>query len=188
MYISKNNKNLHETIFYVYKTICTITNEYYIGIHKTKNIHDNYLGSGVKIIESIKKHGVENHIKEIICYCKDYSELLIKEKILITKEKIKDPLCMNIKIGGSGGYNMSSEKIKKISKYAGECFSKKLNTDKDFKKEFSEKVKLGLQKAKERGYINKGSNQLITSSPKEKILKPNTKNKTGINNSQYNTC
>ncbi len=191
MYISKHNKNLHHTIFYVYKTTCIITNQYYIGIHKTKNINDGYLGSGKYILESIKKYGVDNHTKEILCYCDNYTELLINERNLITKEVIKDPLCMNIKIGGTGGYNhITGDKIKEISNYAGECFSKKIKTDDNFRKEFSEKVKLGMQRAKEKGYINKGNKggRITTLATKEKISKANKGNQTGINNSQYNTC
>jgi hypothetical protein len=46
---------------YIYKTTNLITKEYYIGKHSSQNIeNDNYLGSGLLLTRSIKKHGREN--------------------------------------------------------------------------------------------------------------------------------
>lgn len=108
-------------IYFIYKTTCIITNKFYIGMHKTKNINDGYLGSGFLLKKSIKKHGIENHFFEILHYCDTLEELIEKEVSIVNDELIKDPLCLNLKKGGIGGATMtgrkhSKETIEKIRK------------------------------------------------------------------------
>ena len=51
----------------VYKTINKITGAFYIGVHKTDNLNDSYLGSGVKLNDNIFKNVGENDIL-ILCW------------------------------------------------------------------------------------------------------------------------
>jgi hypothetical protein len=51
---------------YIYKTTCTITGKYYVGMHSSSNLEDGYIGSGKKLWNSVRKHGRENHIIEIL--------------------------------------------------------------------------------------------------------------------------
>ncbi|MFA9263238.1 MAG: hypothetical protein ACEQSB_08035, partial [Undibacterium sp.] len=53
---------------YIYKTTCKITNKFYVGMHSTDNLEDGYLGSGKILGYSRKKHGDENHVREILEY------------------------------------------------------------------------------------------------------------------------
>ncbi len=50
----------------IYKITNLINNRFYIGMHRTKNINDYYLGSGKLIIQAIEKYGEENIVNLLI--------------------------------------------------------------------------------------------------------------------------
>ena len=104
-------------IYYlIYKTTCIITKRYYIGMHKTKNEDDGYLGSGIKLGASIEKYGKENHIRIILSYHNSRKDMVDREVEIVNENLLKDPLCMNLKLGGYGGSVKCSEATKsKIS-------------------------------------------------------------------------
>lgn len=126
---------------YIYKTTCLITKKYYIGMHSTNNINDGYLGSGNLISRSIHKHGKENHIIEILEFFPNRKSLSIREKEIVNEKMLKEELCLNLKLGGEGGWEnvnpwpktrsrkLSQEHIEKIrinsSKYRHSIESKK---------------------------------------------------------------
>ena len=94
---------------YLYKITNKINQKYYLGVHSTNNMDDGYMGSGKYIKRSIEKHGLENHVKEVLNYFEDRGELMEAEKRIVSIELIKsDTLCMNMKVGGEGG-SMSGE-------------------------------------------------------------------------------
>lgn len=189
MYISKSkHKKVHEQIFYVYKTTCIITNEYYIGMHKTYNINAEYFGSGIKIIESIKKYGAENHIKEILCYCLDKDELKEKEKEFLTKETIKDPLCLNMIPGGTGGYNLSLEQRRELSKKSHLAIKEKEKNDPEYRKKHSKNISIALRKAYQDGLIPPFTGKKHTEETRKKQSISAIGKHDGKLNSQYGTC
>ena len=94
------NKKFH----FIYKTTNLLNETFYYGMHSTSNIKDGYLGSGTRLCHSIRKHGKENFKLEILEFLSDRETLVAKEKELITEEMLKDPLCMNLKLGGQGGF------------------------------------------------------------------------------------
>jgi hypothetical protein len=98
---------------YIYKTKCVVTNKYYIGLHSTNNLNDGYIGSGKKLWYSIKKYGKENHICEIIEFLDSRIELKNRERELVNEDILKDPLCMNLKIGGEGGFDHINSSLTK---------------------------------------------------------------------------
>jgi hypothetical protein len=93
-----------KSIFYIYKITCNVTGRYYIGMHSTSNLEDGYFGSGKRLKYSIQKHGLENHVKEILEFLENKESLINKEIQLVNTALLNDPMCMNLKPGGSGGF------------------------------------------------------------------------------------
>jgi hypothetical protein len=103
---------------FVYRTT-RLDGKYYIGVHSTDSLDDGYLGSGTHIGRSIKKHGKENHTREILELCDSRAAAFELEKKLVTNETLKDPLCMNKAAGGAHHgqrpYGFSAESRLRIS-------------------------------------------------------------------------
>jgi hypothetical protein len=104
--MARKKANIH----YLYKTTCLITNRYYIGMHSTTNLEDGYLGSGLRLRRSIRKHGEDNHKKEILDFFETRELLIEGEKKAITSEMVDDVNCMNLKLGGTGGFSVENAK------------------------------------------------------------------------------
>lgn len=97
---------------FIYKTINQVNNKFYIGVHSTNNLEDEYLGSGLRLWRAIRKYGKSNFKKEILEYHPSREELMQREKELVNEELLKDLLCMNLKPGGSGGLKSEEHKQK----------------------------------------------------------------------------
>ena len=86
----------------IYRTTCTMTNRYYIGMHSTDDLADRYLGSGIRLRRSVEKYGATNHTREILEILSTRDEASEREKQIITEELRSDPLCLNCGAGGLG--------------------------------------------------------------------------------------
>ena len=71
-------------------------------MHSTDYLGDFYFGSGNLIKESIEKHGIFNHRKEVIEFCPNRRVLKRREREIVNRKLLKDKLCMNLVIGGGG--------------------------------------------------------------------------------------
>lgn len=94
---------------YIYKTTCLTTGRYYIGMHSADRIDDGYLGSGKQLWNSIRKHGKENHRREVIEMFESREILRKREEELVDDDLLKDEMCMNIRRGGEGGWDFVNE-------------------------------------------------------------------------------
>ncbi len=106
-------------MFTVYKTTNQINNKFYIGVHRTNDPFDEYLGSGNMIKRSIKKYGKENFKKEILAIFDNHTDAYNEEKRIVTMELLKSEFCYNLCVGGQGGRGFmrpSEETRAKISK------------------------------------------------------------------------
>lgn len=94
--------------FTVYKITNTVNGKIYIGKHRTKNLNDNYFGSGKLIKNAIKRYGILSFTKEyiVICYSQDVIDAI--ERILVNEEFIKRDDTYNLNVGGSGVYDCSN--------------------------------------------------------------------------------
>ena len=91
-------------LYIVYKIVNIVNSKFYIGVHKTKNINDDYFGSGRYIKAAIEKHGKEIFKKEILHIFTTSRKAFKMERELVTEELIKSGKCYNIKEGGRGGF------------------------------------------------------------------------------------
>ena len=93
-------------MFYVfYKTTNLINGKFYYGVHKTKNLNDNYLGSGNAIKFAIRKYGKDSFKKEIIKTFLDEESMYAFEKQYIDTNVVLDPKTYNQTLGGRGGFS-----------------------------------------------------------------------------------
>jgi len=179
-----------KSIHYLYKTTCVITGRYYIGMHSTTNLEDGYMGSGKRLRYSIRKYGVENHVKEILEFF-DSRELLVEaEKTAITTDMLCDKMCMNLKGGGEGGFN-NEEHMLKCSNAGAKQHLLKLETDIEYRDNWINKKRISGKKAYADGRIKnprgmfKGKHHSMES--KRLIGKANSIKQSGVLNSQYGT-
>jgi hypothetical protein len=93
--------------YIIYKTTNLLNGRYYIGMHETACVDDGYLGSGRRIKAEIKKYGRENFKREVIKELDTRQEMIEAEAALVTEDLRQDPLCLNLKNGGSGGQDKS---------------------------------------------------------------------------------
>lgn len=101
--------------FIIYETTNLINGKKYRGMHRTFNIDDGYLGSGLAFKSSIRKYGKYNFNREILEFCESYDKLIEKEKIYVDENWIEDDSNYNLKTGGQSSGTLSDISKKKIS-------------------------------------------------------------------------
>lgn len=173
---------------YIYKTTCFVTGRYYIGMHSTSNLDDEYIGSGQRLSKSIKKYGRTNHSKEILEWLNDRESLKNREKEIVNTSLLTDPNCMNLAIGGEGGPNFKGKKHtdemkrklsdktkgKKVSietrrKISESNRNRKLSNE--TKKKLSDLAKLRSQSDDNKSKISQATKAAMTAEVKAKISK-----------------
>ena len=147
------------TKYLVYKITNNINNKIYIGVHQTKDVNDDYMGSGKVLKRAINKYGVKYFIKEILYECETQEEMLQRETDIVNKEFVRRKDTYNINLGGYGGFyclnDGSKEHIERCTKggkrggkTSGKIHAEKLKNDKKYLKEFSEKSSFSMKDKK----------------------------------------
>jgi hypothetical protein len=173
----------------LYKTTCTVTGNFYIGVHSTKNLEDGYLGSGTRLSNSIKKHGKENHVREILQLFENRGDLMKKEREIVNPELLNEEKCMNLKRGGEGGLHLvDKEAQKRIHEGATKWLNEKWK-DPNFRKDRIKEISENMKKRHEMGIVKYDvfTGKSHTEETKSKIGIGNSKSQLGEKNSQYGT-
>ena len=175
---------------FIYKTTNLLSGKYYIGMHSTDNIEDGYLGSGKRLRYSINKYGVENHKREIVEFVESRKELISREKEIVNLNEIAKEDCMNLMVGGKGGF-ISEEQQKKRSEIANKKLNFKLKNDFNFLNFFRKNVSMGLKNSYKNGRIGKNyfswKGKKRSEETRLKISNANKGMGLGNKNSQYGT-
>lgn len=187
--------------FIIYKITNLINGKIYIGKHETKNINDNYFGSGKLIRRAIRKYGISNFKKEILFKFSSREEMNAKEKELVNIDFIKSKKNYNLTIGGDGGWfhcNGENHNNKHNHRRIGflQYLDKGINTSLlwynqlslEEQKEYKNKISLSLKKyIAQNGFWWCGKKH--SNMAKKKMSETSIKNKCqfGEKNSQYGT-
>lgn len=175
--------------YYIYKTICHANDTWYIGMRTCycrPEEDTKYFGSGKRLRYCIRKYGEENHTKEILVLCKNQKELKIKEREIVNKKCVSDPKCMNLQLGGGGGFSSKEHALKcqqaggrAVLKIMQKRHAEKIKSDPEYKAKWIQSIKDAGG-----GYHFKGKKH--TKESKKKISDAAKKRK-GKLNSQFGT-
>jgi len=175
---------------FIYKTTCNVNGKYYIGMHSTDVLDDEYLGSGKRLWHSINYHGKENHTREILEFCENRNDLIEREKEIVNEKLISEELCMNLKPGGSGGFCNEEHRKKFIENNTVVSSHKRIKwlyqNDPIWLKNQSKKIKDALNEVNfnYKTFLGKKHSE----ETKRKISEKNKIKQKGKKNSQYGTC
>ncbi len=180
----------------IYKTTNIKNNKFYIGMHQTNDLDDEYLGSGKVLMRSVKYHGKENFHKKILYLLESRDEMIRKEIEIVNDELIGDSLCMNLKPGGEGGGGLSSPEHAYKFALAGNKATNYLMWSKDRKKHIDRISKQSknywenIDSVLKQKILAKFSfkNKVHTERSKEKISNSAKGKHEGNKNSQFGTC
>jgi group I intron endonuclease len=95
--------------YYLYQITNLVNNKIYVGIHKTKNLNDGYMGSGKVIKSAIEKYGIGNFKKDILETFEDDEAMYAREKEFVNAEFLLREDVYNLRRGGFGGFDYINE-------------------------------------------------------------------------------
>jgi len=167
--MTRNSPDDNRKYNYCYKITNNINNKIYIGVHRTDNLSDGYMGSGKILKLAILKYGVENFTKEVLEFFDSYREALIYERSIVTVDFIEDDSNYNVKEGGYGGCALSSSQRRFLSESKKQLY----RDDEQYREKMNKSFKDPIRNTK----ISKKVKEWIELNPelhREKMRKINT--------------
>lgn len=169
----------------IYKTTNILNGKYYIGMHRTNELEDGYIGSGKTLKKAIEKYGIENFTKEILHVFDNEQDMKDKEKELVIISEETYNLCE----GGHGGFgyinrnninNKNHEHIRVLvaHKLRGR---KNIKISNSLRKQYEDGTR--IKKIDPLSFLGKKHKE----ESKKRIGEKNSRHQQGMNNSQYGT-
>ena len=173
---------------YIYKTTNLKNGRFYVGMHSTDNLNDGYLGSGTRLRRSICRNGKENFKIEYLEFFSNRFDLVNREKELVNENLLKDKKCMNLKLGGLGGF-VSENHVMKLKKGSSRHQKEKWKNV-EYRDKITKVLRINTKETHRLGKLKydttKGKN--ISEEHKIKIGKKNSIKQKGERNSQFGSC
>lgn len=182
-------------MFYtVYKITNLVNGKIYIGVHKTDDLNDDYMGSGKYLKHAQEKYGIENFTREYLHVFDNAEDMFKMESELVNEEFIARDDTYNLKAGGFGGWayvNAAGLGNRVDTIEATKAWKLKFENDPAFRQQVIENcVKGGLAsyaanaiKFPDGTFFNKRH----SAETKRKIGEANSKGQLGEKNSQFGT-
>jgi hypothetical protein len=147
-------------IYYFYKIVNKINNKIYYGVHKTKNIDDGYMGSGIAIKRAVKKYKKHNFSKKIIKFFENEKDAYDFEKKFVNKDIVKNSNTYNMTLGGYGGFSHIDSKGEKNPMFGKSDKMKEIQNRPEVALKKSIAMTKENRKRYDNGYVNpiKGTN------------------------------
>jgi hypothetical protein len=169
-----------------------VNNKIYVGVHKTKNINDGYMGSGKVIKRAMEKYGTDNFRKDILETFQDIESMYAREKELVTEEFLSREDVYNLRRGGLGGFDHINKTEKNLYGNNGKLGFGGENLIASWGKKHTIETKRKISETHKTNYLNGGINPFRgkkhTDETKKYIGNINSKKQSGKGNSQYGTC
>lgn len=189
--MARKEKKYH----YIYKTTNVVNGKFYIGMHSTDKLDDDYIGSGKRLWNSINYHGRDYHVKEILEFCKDRKGLSDREREIVNEQLLTEGLCMNLIVGGQGGDGGFKDEahMKKCTKAGGDAHAEKMKNDEEYRTKIFDNLAIARKKAfsldRQGGKgISKGVGNIHSEETKKKMSESSKGQGSGESNSQYGKC
>jgi hypothetical protein len=176
--------------YFLYQLTNKINNKIYIGVHKTTDINDGYMGSGTYLKNAIKKYGLKNFEKTILEEFDNQTDMFTRESEIVNEEFLSRSDVYNLTLGGFGSFyyanlNISKEEYSRRGKIGSENSQNTRFKSGDVRT-INNAVKGGII-ARDRGLIPSWVGKTHSEKTKKLIGDSNSKHQTGSGNSQYGT-
>jgi len=120
--------------YYLYEVKNKINGKIYVGVHKTDDMNDGYMGSGKVIKRAIEKYGIDNFEKTILETFDCEEKMFLREKEFVDEEFLSRDDVYNLRRGGMGGFDhINKLGINTKNIWSDEVAARRANTRKEKK-------------------------------------------------------
>lgn len=189
--------------YYLYEIRNNLNNKIYVGVHKTNNMDDGYMGSGKVILNAFKKYGIENFTKVILETFDSSEAMYAREAEVVNDEFLLREDVYNLRRGGNGGFDYINKNavnvtiseqrkrnpslIQKASLLGNEVKRNKAKNDPIYAEYLSDILKKAKQKSVEKNPNGTFYGKKHTTEHKKYMSDIMSEKQTGSKNSQFGT-